>query len=617
MPNGPTQSVNLMYEQSSFRGGINQAVDPTKIADNEYMLLLNGRVRYDVPEPVNMPVLRMNGLPNGNFQGIYAAGGYLLAFVDGIAYYSNAALANSNFVAVPQWTPMSAIASVIYAEAVPASAQNFTRKTVDITKIQDGVNLSDVITGSPRCVVCQDGINTPNIIDATPVCRVAQTYAQWTRDNPEYVPVGGAMAYVGDTLYILFADGTGIYRSVGGMPLNFVVSVDADGEKSGDANITAHYVGFNSIKGINKTNSSDGTFIASSPNGTSLVTPVPDQIFGEPLYANTGLFPTGVLNQFSFVDINGDAALIDVEGIKSFNAVLTLKNTGKNAPFSAQISNLLAGVTQSNTTCAIEFDDYAFFSINTIYGHGIMVYDTQYQKYVSFDFPTLGNADERIKQFAAINLDGVHKLFGLSTDNKLYELYAHTTEVEDIGIYLGEWTSSDPAVEQRAYNFRAVFNEIQQTGTIIAQLYSDRVLSGEIKSNIINPIVTVTPPIEPPFGNNPQIDSVRVLSFLFNDVAESAWKIGVWLTWDFKCKLSHVSLVSTPIVAQMSQEQAAQESVSVTEGSPVITSITPLTGPVGTIVTIGGRNLTNVIAASLGSVAANSITFSESTFIVS
>ena len=75
----------LIFSQESFDGGMNQQVDPTRLQNNEYPLLVNGRTRYGVVEPVKLPE---NADPQGTLdgmliQGIYAAGPFLLFFANG------------------------------------------------------------------------------------------------------------------------------------------------------------------------------------------------------------------------------------------------------------------------------------------------------------------------------------------------------------------------------------------------------------------------------------------------------------------------------------------------------------------------------------------------------
>ena len=72
----------MEFIQKSFVGGLNQQVDATRLSDNEYPLLINGRNRYDLVTPIKLPeeIIDSNLVP-GNVQGIYAAGNILFIFM--------------------------------------------------------------------------------------------------------------------------------------------------------------------------------------------------------------------------------------------------------------------------------------------------------------------------------------------------------------------------------------------------------------------------------------------------------------------------------------------------------------------------------------------------------
>ena len=89
----------LIFSQESFRGGMNQQVDPTRIEQFEYPLLINGRTRYGVVEPTELP---LNADPQGTIsgrliQGIISAGPYLVVFADGKAFVRNITVVGSAY----------------------------------------------------------------------------------------------------------------------------------------------------------------------------------------------------------------------------------------------------------------------------------------------------------------------------------------------------------------------------------------------------------------------------------------------------------------------------------------------------------------------------------------
>src|SRR5437773_363986 len=88
--------------QDSFIGGMNRASDPSRIGDNEYTLLINGRARYDTITPIKLPLQLTTGLPlSGNMQGCYGAGSIILIFIDGLAYVRDFATQNNSFRQIP------------------------------------------------------------------------------------------------------------------------------------------------------------------------------------------------------------------------------------------------------------------------------------------------------------------------------------------------------------------------------------------------------------------------------------------------------------------------------------------------------------------------------------
>src|ERR1041384_973676 len=106
------------YIQNSFIGGLNQAVNSTRIKEDEFVVLINGRNRYDVIAPIKLPLLINDpAFPQGvdiNYQGVIAAGSFLVVFINGLAFFKNYNVPASNFQQVPNFL-MSRDASIIYA----------------------------------------------------------------------------------------------------------------------------------------------------------------------------------------------------------------------------------------------------------------------------------------------------------------------------------------------------------------------------------------------------------------------------------------------------------------------------------------------------------------------
>ena len=56
------------FAQIDFLGGMNAGMHPSAIADNQYVLLMNGRCRDKAIEAVNSPVSVYGNLPAGLLQ---------------------------------------------------------------------------------------------------------------------------------------------------------------------------------------------------------------------------------------------------------------------------------------------------------------------------------------------------------------------------------------------------------------------------------------------------------------------------------------------------------------------------------------------------------------------
>lgn len=545
----------LQFVQQSFRGGMDQSVDPTRIPANCYPLLINGRSRYDLIETVRAP-RQLTTLPLGTYQGVYAAANFAVLFISGQAYYRDYSIAGSQFSRIDPFL-MSPTAYTIWAELVPASTLNYKRVPVN-TDITSPVSLTSLVSATPQALIAQDGISQPWIITPDAKARVTQTYAQWTVDNREYVPVGRQMLYSGGILYTVAANQVDIYRSVSGRPLDFMVNVTTpDGDKSssdeavGGAPSTSHRVGYNPITCLAQLNTPDGGFFVSTARDATKV--VPDfnsLIFGEPQFDNAFLFPSGVLNQFSFTDILGDSVFIDFTGVRSFNAVSQFRWEGKNSPFSAKVSNLFRNVTQDRP-CVGTFDNYTLFAVNTIYGTGVLVYDEIAQAWVGLDlYPGVG----AIKQFAEIKTDTFRQLVFITHDNKYYEAFLGTTA--PLKLYAGEWTSQDPKVTQIGQTVKVVLSDVKEDGTFSITPYTDRFKETTIPMPVLATLPTNPLPLAIPFGVATR-DTVRVKTADIGRVQHS-WKIGLLLEMDFEATISHIALTAEKETQDADPEEEAE-----------------------------------------------------------
>ena len=312
--------MSVEYNQASFVGGMNFGLDATKIAENEYYLLVNGRARRDVIETIKLPLRHIKGLPGGKFQGVYGYGSILLVFIAGKAYYRDFEdLGVDYFTLIPSFS-LSATVDILYAQALPASTVNFSR-VLESDDRNSPVRLISTVGCSPQCILVQDGLNQPWVIFSNLTARVTQDYLAWTPDDThrEYVPIGKFMIYNSGKLYVAGFDATRrltqIFHSVSGRPLDFMVNIDKDGNRGpsedlGGAASVSHRVEFNELTALANIELPEGGFYASTLYNSWIVTPNFDKpLFGEPTFNNAFLFSTGALNPNAVVDIVGDTAL--------------------------------------------------------------------------------------------------------------------------------------------------------------------------------------------------------------------------------------------------------------------------------------------------------------------
>lgn len=582
----------LQFLRNDFQGGMNRLDDSSKLLENQYPIAVNARTRYNVVEPIRSPLKQLQGLPSGLHQGVYAAGAIVLVFIGGKAYYKDFSNPASNYAQVAG-LQMDANVANIFVEFVPASTINYVRKAASAPPDPNAsITLGAQTAGSPQCAVVQDGINQPWIIESNGVARISKNYNEWTTNNREYIPIGKQMYYSGEgVLYIVSPDGGFIYRSVTGRPLDFVVAIDNTGNKAGDAVVTSHSVDFGAITCIRGLNTDQSAIFVSTAYRSYMVIPdFADTLFGEPKFSNVPLFATGALNQFSFIELLGDSAFISFSGMRSFNAVLQLKNEGKNAPFSAQISTFVADITQE-TPCAINSDDYALFFVKTIHGDCILVFDTLKAQWVAID--KLAGISG-IKQFAEMKILGTRKLFFI-TPAGLYEYYGGST-FEEVGFYLGDFASGDAEVQHKPLNLNLIFSEPIEFGAVSVKAFTDRLI-GKTYYRYLDNVETLAEPLEFPFGSQSE-DRLKICKFDLGR-ERAGFKLGCYLSWAFNAKLTHAKFTS--VTADNTEQQAMQLQqnssviIGVYQGNTKLTTIAALNAlPVGHQVRIIGVNLSIV-----------------------
>lgn len=550
------------YFKNSFRGGINRFDEPTAIAADEYFILSNGRTRDGGIVPTTNPI-EDTGIPVGKKQGLYGAGNFLLCMVAGSTYYKN--LLDD----APTWKKINGIilddeVEYIYAIPVPASTINFSRQMTSEDKRSE-VQLVSKTSQSPVSIILQDGINQGKLIFPNASARDAHTYLEWTVDDREYLPIGTLMLINDSITYLIARDSRDtsngaynqIFRSVSGRPVDFMVNIQQDGdrevsEENGGAQTVSYRVSYDDITSISRINETNNGFTIGTNNASYLVIPDKDnKIFGEPTFNNRFLFSTSPLNQFSSVDILGDTAFVDTYGIKSYNSVEATQVEGNNTPFYKRIASMFVDnslkIIRQTIACSTNFNDYAFFAVNTKYGFGVMVYDTltapvdeKEKGFVSFD---QFEGVEAIKQFATVKYRSINRMFCITDNNKLFEMYPENGDTAEVKVYPGEFTSQNPSQEQRATLVHLQFTQVEESeGTATVSLYSDRRLVG-VQSKDIGDAQTSSSPEPIPFTE--QIDNnVRTLTYNFSNLALVGFQCGCHITWGKKAKLLAIRIES-------------------------------------------------------------------------
>jgi hypothetical protein len=533
----------VRFAKIDFSAGLNMQFDPTRIAANEYPLLFNGRCRDGVIRPIKKP-LEVGNIPAGKCQGIYAANQYALLLCNGRAFIKNYEIPGSAFNPVPD-LQMDANVETIFAEAIPASTRNFTREPVSASK-NDGVNLTAPLGQTPAAVLLQDGLTQPWVIKADGTARITKRYDEWTRENPEYVPIGKQMLHDNGILYIVSPDGTLIYRMVTDQPLNGMVNITSpDGgkqatEADGGAATVSHAIGFEPISCLAALNTPDNAFFAGTRKLGAMVVPdFADTIFGEPIFDNLDLFSVGPVNQFSFAETNGDYLFVTTKGIRSFNATRSLTYESRNEPFSRRIQRLFKNVTQTNPAIG-KWDDYLFLSVATVYGNAVIVYDETLNTFVSVD--QYANV-ARVKQFATVVTSSGETLLFITEDNRLYEFAAGETS-EQASLYVGDFVPETPEANQSPQMLYVSIENAEDAGTLTVTPFIDRkrqansILSEPINSNRAPDAL----PLTVPFGDYSRTNT-QVIAFEVGRV-EQGRKVGFLLSLDTQADISAVALVS-------------------------------------------------------------------------
>ena len=572
------------YVQTSFSGGMNMSVDDTSLTEDEYKFAHNIRNRFGVLEGVKKAVDISSDI--GAFtsqppiQAIYSVGEYVFLFFKGGCKYRKPQNLDTTWTVLYSGGTMHE-SNEIFVQAVPSSTQNFLRKETNVAGSVLELDTAQVVQKTVSSIIVQDGVNTPRVIEIsgeTVSDRAAKTYAQWsdsTHTSREYIPIGKQMAFFNNKLFVVSTDGTEIYHSVSGRPMDFVIPVNTSGNKInadetiGGAPATSYTVGYNQITALKVLNG-DALFVSTLGGAYAVSLDYSFMVFGEPSFTKQFLFTANSINQKSFIELLGDFAFIDPEGLRSFNAVRQSKNEARNSVFSLKVARLFKGVVQvSNKCAAITFDDYALFACNTIYGHGVLVYDILTQQFVSFDQLTddsNGNIGPVI-EFAKVETNNKRELFaithGTTTSSgepaykcvKLYEGSNYATAYVETRAFC----TNDTRVEQKPQELRLLFNQLQSASAVTAtQRVNDETTPDSSAGAQTKSLLAQATPINFPvklatMWSGPK----QIQNLLYNfQGGQQGWKVSYALKWTNGINLSNIQLKTqdlTPMNPMLSQ----------------------------------------------------------------
>lgn len=516
----------VIFKQNDFTGGLDRQMDAAKSPENAYPLLVNARTRQNVVSPVFKH--KKIDVPDGNYQGLYAAGQYLVLFVSGLAYYADITQSYIHFLPVANWTPMDEDVSRIYAEVVPATA-NFFNRTGE--PLDTNIAFNGTIKAFSQALFCFDGVEGHRAQAILPdgTARQLKNYNEWTKDNPEYVPMGVVPTVAGNKLFLASPDRLRVLHSVTGRCSDFVINLDVAGEKGGDADTVSQTVSYNRITAL-KALSTSQVLVCTLYGSFILDFDYDRAQFGEPYLRPVYLFPTGALNELSIVDILADTALITQSGIHSFNAVAQAKRESNNFPLGAKIRGLLNN-PQADTCCGFH-DDYAYFAVNTIYGYGAIVYDT-----TTGNFQSLDLAFGRVKQFATTKQSGSERMFFITHDNQIFEAFSDSVKAP-ARVYLGEFTPDEAPKTALVDIVNVIFANVKSSGTVKMTVFTDNEEFDSVALQCTKNDYSFNPPIPVPF-----VKSNQVFSPEWQMKGRSrGWRTGLLVEWDFDGDLTDMSL---------------------------------------------------------------------------
>ena len=494
------------------------------------------RNRYDELDLIPSSV-EDTTVPPGLKQEMTTFGNFEILFVAGFAYYKYYTDTKWNQIVGFQ---MSSTAPRYWTCAIPISETNYYRIAASTTLGSNlanargsiiSNNVAGAASGNLPGLLVQDNINQPQFIflDSTgyPTCRTTQNFSQWkitftdetnvtvapNGDQREYVPIGNVMAWVNGILYVASPGGDLILRSVQGRPLDFVINVvnilattsPFTQIPGGDAYSTAYSVGVGGITCL-RGMSNGGVFVAASNACFSVAlntTQNAPTLFGEYTFIRTFLFNANCLSDRSIFDTTGDTRFVDLTGVRSFNSIQQTQNEGRNTVFTATIQGafqIVDPISEKVTNliqdpdyvAGILYDNYELYTMQTVFGPAIIVYDTVNSCWSSFDISQTGG--KRIKILTKIEL-AIQALYAVTEDDKVYRLYVgpgqDTAILRTVGVCSNTlWLNTNfkmahPKIEVQLRKTRAIFNKINSDCVVTFTPYVNNRIGNTVQSKAI------------------------------------------------------------------------------------------------------------------------------------
>lgn len=549
--------------QGTFIDGMDLLSEETQISNNGYKMLINGRQRYGSVVP-NRKHVEITTLPAGKKQGAVGVGTYKIVFIAGGAYYQNEG--DTGWIQIPSFA-MSAVEDEYWTLIVPASTFNFGRKlptSGDINlPIISSVNVS--VSGTPAGILVQDGHSQPWIIvfnefTGSFIARETKTYNDWSNtssvaDDREYVPIGRQMMLLNGIVFLLSADKKRLYRSVSNRPLDFMVNIDVNGNKQpaeylgGAASVSIAF-DYDDITCIQPINIPDAFVYGTTKNIRVIVLDYTYTIFGEPNFSVGAIIKAGVVNQDSFIDILGDYAFVDAEGVVSFNAVNQLQYEGRNSIFSKQLSSILKGKVQ-RVSRTVSYNNFILFNLETTIGNALVVYDTIIQRWVSIDITAVIDV---LKFFVTETVSATH-LYALTSTGRLFRLYSDETENEYALLFTKSWAPEKSNIEHKSQHLYTAFNLGLLNGTVRAIEYIDN-QEGKSLTGVLAARISPLPyPVQTPVIPGVYVQ-VEPITFNFVD-GRRGKKISYIIMWNSDSELDEFTIMTNETEADVLRQQKA------------------------------------------------------------